>query len=158
MRPVFAKELYKHMYRNKDIWVVTGDLGFGMWDKIRDDFPDRFINTGAAETAMMDIGIGLTLEGKIPFVYSITPFLIYRPYEIIRTYINHEKIPVKMVGSGRDKDYHIDGFSHDASDIRKNLDKFEYIDQMWPETEEDIPEIVNQALACKFPDFISLKR
>lgn len=158
MRRTFAEELYKHMEVNKDIWLVTGDLGYGMWDKIRDDFPDRFLNTGAAEHAMMDIAVGLALSGKIPFVYSITPFLIYRPFEVLRTYINHERIPVKMVGSGRDKDYAHDGISHWAEDVYPIMELFRNIEKLYPDSKESIPDMVGAMVDSKEPVFISLKR
>ena len=80
MRRCFADILYQHMARNKDIWVLTADLGYKMWDMIRDDYPKRFINVGASEQAMMGMAVGLALEGKVPIVYSITPFLLYRPF------------------------------------------------------------------------------
>jgi len=158
MRGWFAYELYKHMESNKDIWLLVGDLGFGIFDKIRDDFPDRFINTGAAETAMMDIAVGLSLEGRIPVVYSITPFLIYRPFEVLRTYINHEMINVKIIGSGRDNDYKHDGFSHDATDVKDILSTLPNINQYYPAEKEEIPYLVDCVLHDKNPSFISLKR
>ena len=86
MRKHFASLLHEEMSKNKDIYLITGDLGYGLWDKIRDDYPDRFFNVGSSEMAMMGMGIGLAMEGKIPFVYSITPFAIYRPFEMIRNY------------------------------------------------------------------------
>jgi len=158
MRKAFARELYKHMETNKDIFLVTADLGYGMWDKIRDDFPDRFLNTGASEQAAIDISIGLALEKKIPFVYSITTFLLYRPFEGLRTYINHEKIPVKLVGSGRNKDYLHDGISHWANDAKKILETLPNIDQILPESDIDIPDIVENMIYCNHPDFVSLRR
>ena len=88
MRGWFAYELYQQMKKNKNIWLVTGDLGYKMFDSIKDDFPDRFLNAGSSEQAMMGIAVGLALKGKIPFVYSITPFLLYRSFETIRNYIN----------------------------------------------------------------------
>lgn len=158
MRRTFAEELYKHMEVNKDIWLVTGDLGYGMWDKIRDEFPDRFLNTGAAEVAMMDIAVGLALSGKIPFVYSITPFLLYRPFEVLRTYINHEKIPVKLVGSGRDKDYAHDGISHWAEDALNVLGILPNIGCSFPASKDEIPELVRDMVEINKPVFVSLKR
>lgn len=127
MRQEFFKQLHELMTVNENVFFITGDLGFGLADKIREDFPDRFINSGAAECAMMGIGIGLALEGKTPFVYSITPFLLYRPFEAIRTYINHEKIPVILVGSGRNYDYSHDGWSHHAPDDIQIIECFENI-------------------------------
>lgn len=159
MRGWFAYELYQHMKENKDIVLIVGDLGYKVFDAHFADFPDRCINTGAAEQAMMGIACGLAMEGKIPFVYSITPFLLYRPFETIRTYINHEKIPVRLVGSGRDKDYHIDGYSHDATDADDILKTMRNINELWPMSKEQIPAMVKQmVLDDTRPYFISLKR
>ena len=164
MRNEFAAELHKQMAKNKDIWLVTADLGFGLWDKIRTDYPDRFINVGAAEQAGADICVGLSLSGKIPFFYSITTFLLYRPFETLRTYINRENLPVKLVGSGRDKDYHIDGISHDASDAKQifgHASILSNIKDFWPQTDKEAIENLERMLNFFFikkPCFISLRR
>lgn len=158
MRKTFFQELYKQMKKNPNIYAVTGDLGYIGFDKIRDEFPDRFINTGASEFSMMGIAVGLAQEGKIPFVYSITPFLLYRPFEMLRTYINHEKIPVRLVGSGRNDDYKHDGFSHDATDAKRILDSLTNIQQLWPEIKEEIPLLVSAMVAVDAPQFINLTR
>ena len=157
-RGYFAYELHEQMEANKDIYVLTGDLGFGMLDRIRDDFRDRFVNCGASEQAMMGMAVGLALEGKIPIVYSITPFLLYRPFETIRNYINHEQIAVKLVGGGRDKDYTHDGFSHWAEEASQVLSVLPNITQMWPETKEDVIELTRVMLYNGQPSFLSLKR
>ena len=146
------------MKKNKDIFLLTGDLGFKMWDKIKEDFSDRFINCGAAEQAMVGIAVGLALKGKIPFVYSITPFLIYRPFETIKIYLDGEGISVMLAGSGRDKDYSHDGPSHDATDIKKTLNTTPNIVQYWPETKEQVAKMVKEMINNKKPSFISLKR
>lgn len=129
MRKDFFTQLYVEMQRNPNIFFITGDLGYGLADHIKKDFADRFINPGAAEQTCMGIAVGLALSGKVAVVYSITPFLLFRPFETIRNYISHESIPVIMVGSGRDKDYSHDGFSHDASDdvILKQLPNIDFI-------------------------------
>ena len=133
MRRCFADILHQQMARNKDIWVITADLGYKMWDKIREDYPQRFLNVGASEQAMMGIAVGLALEGKIPVVYSITPFLLYRAFETLRNYVDHERIPVKLIGSGRDRDYVHDGFSHWAEEDRDILKILNNIESRWPE-------------------------
>jgi transketolase len=143
---------------NPDIWALTGDLGYGGFDQIQEKFPDRFINTGASEQSMINIAVGLALQGKIPYVYSITSFLLYRPYEAIRNYINHEKIPVKLVGSGRDKDYAHDGFSHWSADAKSVLDNLPNIIQYWPKKETEIIGIIKDTAINKKPCFISLIR
>lgn len=158
MRKCFADILHAEMAKNKDIWVVTGDLGYKMWDEIRKDYKNRFINVGAAEQAMMGIGIGLALKGKIPFVYSITTFLLYRPFETIRNYINREMIPVKLIGSGRDKDYIHDGYSHWAEEDKKVMKIFDNIRARWPETNEELPGLVREMLRNNAPYYVNLKK
>ena len=159
MRGWFAYELYLAMQKNKDIWLVVGDLGYKIFDVHFKDFPERCINTGAAEQAMIGLACGLALEDKIPFVYSITPFLLYRPFEQIRNYINHEKIPVKLIGSGRGMDYSHDGFSHWACEDKIILKRvFTNIQGGWPEYKEDIPGIVKQMIRNKKPYYINLTR
>ena len=158
MRRCFADELHKKMQKDSRIWVVTGDLGYKMWDPIEVDFPDRFINVGAAEQVMVGVGIGLAIEGKVPFVFSITTFLLYRPFEAIRNYIDHEKIPVKLIGSGRDKDYIHDGFSHWAEEDKEIMKVLKNIRARWPETNEDIPSLVKEAIEQEVPYYINLKK
>ena len=158
MRRTFANALLKSMQEDESIYLLTGDLGYKMWDEVREKHPYQFINCGAAEQAMLDIACGLALDGKKPFVYSITPFLIYRPFETLRTYINKEKIPVKLVGSGRDKDYEHDGWSHDATDVKGFLDQFPNIKQYWPMSKSVVPKMLGQMLADYGPSFISLRR
>ena len=161
MRGWFAYELYQAMKKDKDIWLIVGDLGYKVFDYHFKDFPDRCINTGAAEVAMMGIACGLALEGKKPFCYSITTFLLYRPFETTRNYINHEKIPVRLVGSGRDKDYAHDGFSHWSEDTFDLFDRspvFCNIWNYWPDTKEETPELVKKMVKLDKPQFISLRR
>lgn len=158
MRAHFAHAIYKKMVKNKKIWVVVGDLGYKMWDQVKKDFPDRFINVGASEQAMLGIAVGLALSGKIPIVYSITTFLLYRPFETIRTYINHEKIPVKLIGGGRDKDYIHDGISHWSEDDKMIMANFKNIKSIWPEKNDEIAGLVSKMIESNEPWYLNLKR
>lgn len=158
MKRLFANELYTAMEKNTNIWVVTGDLGYKMWDEIRDTFPERFINVGAAEQSMMGIGVGLALKGKIPFVYSISSFVLYRAFETIRNYIHHERIPVKIIGSGRDKDYDRDGFSHWAPEDKEVLNVLHNITGYWPTKDKEIPHLIQDVIKNGAPCYINLER
>jgi len=158
MRGLFADLLLEQMARDDRIRVVAGDLGYGMWDRIRAAYPDRFLNAGAAEQAMLGIGVGLALEGKIPVLYSITPFLLYRPFETLRNYLHHERIPVKLIGSGRDTDYGHEGFSHWAPEDRAVLRVLDGIEARWPETLAELPALVRRMLASPRPWYVNLRK
>ncbi len=158
MRKDVATRLHELMGKNVDIWLICVDLGFGLWDKIREDYPDRFINTGASEQAASDLCIGLSLEGKIPVIYSITPFLLYRAFETWRTYVNHENIKVILLGSGRDQDYEVDGFSHDATDDHLFMTHFKNIKSYWPPDSKQACEVLQESIQGDTPAYINLTR
>ena len=146
------------MGKDDRIVLITGDLGYGLWDRIRIDFSDRFYNFGSSEQLMVAAAAGLATEGFIPVVYSITPFVLYRPYEFIRNYINHEEIPVKLLGGGRDRDYGYLGFSHWAEDDKTMIENFDKITGFWPKKEEDLEKIVDQYLFDGRPNYLNLIR
>lgn len=157
-RGYFAGALLEQMRIDQDIFLLTGDLGFGAFDKIRDEFPDRYINCGASEQAMAGIAVGLALKGRKPFVYSITPFLLRRAYETLKLYVDEEQVAVRLIGGGRDKDYAHDGASHDATSAKELLSTLPGIVQYWPESKEEVPAMVKQLALFDKPAFISLKR
>ena len=157
MRTLFAKELLKYAKKNKNIVVVSFDLGYKMWDDFS-KLPGQFYNVGSSEQAGIGIAVGLALSGKKVFCYSITNFLIYRPFEFIRFYINKEKIPIKLVASGRDRDYLDLGFSHWSEDDREVLKIFSNIKAFWPDNVEEIPLLVKEMITDNNPWYINLKR
>lgn len=158
MRKLFAEMLFKAMSLNDDIYLLTGDLGYGLWDQIRDTYPNRFYNVGSSEMAMMGMGVGLAMEGKIPYIYSITPFAIYRPFEMIRNYLDHENIPVNIIGGGRDKEYGYLGFSHWAHDDKRIMSVFDNVKTLHPETDAELALSFQQTLSKEGPIYLNLKR
>jgi transketolase len=98
------------------------------------------------------------MEGKIPYVYSITPFAIYRPFEMIRNYIDHEKIPVNIIGGGRDKDYGYLGFSHWSEEDMDVMSIFKNINSYKPDTDDELYDIFSKTLLKENGTYINLKR
>lgn len=157
-RGYLGRELYFEMQKRENLVILTGDLGYKMLDLHRRDFPDRVINCGASEQAMIGIAVGLAYRGKLPIVYSITNFALYRPYEWVRNYIDHEKTKVIIVGGGRDYDYEHDGWTHQSPDARAVLDTLPNIKQYWPDTNDDVIKSLHEALDSDNPSFISVRR
>ncbi len=158
MRKKFSSLLYDQMALDERIVLLTGDLGYGLWDKIKLDIPDRFYNVGSSEQLMLGMATGLAMEGKIPVVYSITPFLLYRPFEIIRNYLDHEKIPVKLVGGGRDQDYGYLGFSHWSEDDKKIMGCFDNIKVDHPKDEAELKTMFLEFVYSNDPQYLNLSR
>lgn len=158
MRRDFHPILLSHMRADPRIHVIVGDLGYGMFDAIAAEFPERFENVGAAEQLMVGAAAGMALAGKIPVAYSITPFLLARPFEWLRNYAHHEEIQIKLVGGGRGMDYLHDGHTHWAHDDAATLAALPNIVPFWPATVADLPAVTHKWLYNGKPSYLNLKR
>lgn len=158
MRKLFGNLISNELSNNSNLRIITADLGFGILDKSRNEHKEKVYNVGAAEQLMIGMAIGMAEEGLIPVCYSITPFLLYRPFEFLRNYVNYENINVKLVGSGRDKDYSHDGISHWAEDDELVLKSLPNIKIYKPKSEEELVSILPTFLNTKEPAYLNLKR
>lgn len=112
MRAAFANTLTELAAREPRILLLTADLGFMALEVFSEKFPDRFFNVGVAEQNMVGLATGLAEAGFIPFVYSIVPFAVLRPYEFIRNGPIQHQLPVRIVGVGGGMEYGHNGLSH----------------------------------------------
>jgi len=112
MRQAFVQTLTELAAQDPRILLLTGDLGYLALEPFADKFPDRFFNVGVAEQNMVGLATGLAEAGFIPYVYSIVPFAVLRPYEFIRNGPIQHRLPVRIVGVGGGLEYGTNGLSH----------------------------------------------
>jgi len=158
MRRQFGELLRKEMKENEDIYLISADLGYNLWDQIKSEYKDNFINPGSSEQLMVGMAAGLALEKKIPICYSITPFLIYRPFEFIRNYAHHEKLPIKLVGGGRGRDYGNLGYTHWAEEDREIMSVLSNVKIYYPDSKEEVVDMFKEFLYNGKPSYLNLSR
>ena len=112
MRLAFVQTLTELAARDPRIMLLTGDLGYLALEAFADKYPARFLNAGVAEQNMVGVATGLAEAGFIPFIYSIVPFAVLRPYEFIRNGPIQHQLPVRIVGVGGGMEYGLNGLSH----------------------------------------------
>tara|TARA_A100001015_G_C15028084_1_gene731600 strand:- start:2042 stop:2965 length:924 start_codon:yes stop_codon:yes gene_type:complete len=119
MRNVFAEQLYKLGKKNKKIFCVVSDISpAGSMVNFSKEFPERFINVGVAEQSMIGISAGLATQGMKPFAYTIASFSLYRPFEMVKTDLCYQNLPVTVVGMGSGLSYPtLGGTHHTAEDV-----------------------------------------
>ena len=154
MRRSFGKLITELADRDEKIYVIVGDIGYQVFDEFREKHPDRFINMGICEQSMIGVSAGMALEGLKPWVYTITPFLIERPFEQIKLDIDQQNVDVKLVGFS---DYPTLGPTHTELNGKKLLQFFENITSYFPEDGEETQKVTYQAYEKNGPAFISLK-
>ena len=116
MRDVFLEKIWNKMSLDSLIFFVSADFGSPVLDKIRKDFPDRFINVGIAEQNLINITAGLAIEGYKVFAYAIAPFITMRCFEQIRVSLallsEVRPMNVNLIGVGAGYSYVVSGPTH----------------------------------------------
>lgn len=116
MRDTFTRCLEAYAREHEELVLITGDLGFGVLFPFMKEFPDRFINAGIAEQAMVSMAAGMALEGKTVVVYSIGNFPTLRCLEQIRNCCAYHEVNVKIVCVGAGFVYGTLGMTHHATE------------------------------------------
>lgn len=115
MRNCFADTFYELGKDDPKLAIVVADISpAGSIAKFREEFPDRFINTGVAEQVMIGMCAGMALSGMRPFAYTIATFTLYRPFEFVRNDLGYQELPVTIVGIGGGITYSTLGGTHQA--------------------------------------------
>lgn len=116
MRDALLEKIWGSMKKDPKIFFVCADFGSPVLDRIRGDFPDRFVNVGIAEQNLINVSTGLALEGYTVFAYAIAPFITMRCFEQIRVNLallsEVRKINVNLIGVGAGYSYVVSGPTH----------------------------------------------
>ena len=95
----------------------------------------------------------MALEG-LKRVYTITPFLIERPFEQIKLDIDQQNVNVKLVGFA---DYPTLGPTHSELNAKKLMSLFNNIKSFFPKNSDETKKNTQEAYKMQKPCFISLK-
>lgn len=114
MRIAFTKTLYELAKNNDQIILLTGDLGFSVFEKYIEELPKQYLNMGVSEQNMTGVAAGMAVEGRIPLIYSIIPFTTMRNFEQVRNDICYQNLNVKIIGVGAGFSYGPYGHTHHA--------------------------------------------
>ena len=154
MRRRFGKVITELADQDEKIIVLVGDIGYRVFDEFRLKHPDRFINFGICEQSMIGASAGMALEGLKPWVYTITPFLIERPFEQVKLDIDQQNVNVKLIGFA---DYPTLGPTHSELDGKKLTQLFSNITSFFPRDGDETQSMMYDAYKKNGPGFISLK-
>ena len=158
MRNAFINTLIELAERDKNIYLLTGDLGFSVLEKFAQKFPERFINCGVAEQNMMGVAAGLALAGKKVYVYSIIPFVTMRCFEQIRNDVCYQNLDVKIIGIGSGLAYGSLGATHHAIEDMAILRALPNMTVLSPADPVEAKELILKSYQTKNPTYLRLNK
>lgn len=100
MRKMALDCVYKLSKLDDRVIFVGSDLGPGVLDKMKTEFPDRFFMEGVSEQYIVGMAAGLAMEGFIPYVNTIATFLTRRCYEQVAVDLCIHDLPVRLIANG----------------------------------------------------------
>ena len=154
MRRTFGRVISELADKDDKIYVMVGDIGYRVFDEFREKHPGRFINMGICEQSIIGVAAGMALEGLQPWVYTITPFLIERPFEQVKLDIDQQNVNVKLVGFA---DYPTLGPTHSEINGKALMKLFNNITSFFPKNGNETSMMIHDAYEKNGPAFISLK-
>jgi transketolase len=158
MRDTFQKELLKLAKKRKNLFLLTADLGFGVFEEYQKKFPKQYINVGIAEQNLIGIATGLALEGKIVIAYSIANFLTLRCLEQIRNDAAYHNLNINLVSTGGGYTYGALGMSHHATEDLSVLNAIPNMTIVAPGNKWETKKAINLLIKKKGAKYLRLEK
>lgn len=111
-RDAFFEALYDIAFHDKDVVLISADMGAPSLDRFRKDLAQQYVDVGIAEQQAISLAAGLTLGGKKAYTYAIAPFITLRCFEQVRVNVAAAGLPVTLVGVGAGMSYAESGPTH----------------------------------------------
>lgn len=156
MRDAFVKTLIQEAKKDKNIILITGDLGFGVLDDFQKELPNQFINSGVNEQAMMGMAAGIASTGKRVFVYSIGNFSTLRCLEQIRNDVCLMNNSVVIVSVGAGYAYGPQGYTHHALEDIAVMRALPNLDIVIPSDPIEAALLTSLLVKSKSPTYLRL--
>lgn len=158
MKLAFIDTLTALAENDSRIVLMTGDLGFQIFDRFHEKFPGRYVNVGVAEAMMIDAAAGLALEGFRPFTYSIASFATARCFEQIKLSLAYHGLPVTVVGAGGGYAYSHSGVTHHAGEDLALMRVLPGMTVVSPGDVHEVAALTPQILQCNGPVYFRIGR
>jgi transketolase len=152
MRRAFGKAIVQLAKKDPSIVLITGDVEQEITE-YKELCPDSYFNFGLCEQSMISAAAGMAAEGLRPVVYSITPFILERPFEQIKIDIDEQNLPVILVGNS---DYPTAGPTHRPLNAPGLVGLFKNIKGFFPQNQFQAEKAMYDAYLVGGPAIICL--
>ncbi len=144
------------MKADKRLTLLLGDIGVFGFRQVFADYPERIYKVGILEQATVSLAAGLAMEGFVPVVHTIAPFLVERSYEQLKVDFGYQGLGGNFVSVGASYDYAALGCTHHCPadvGVLKNIPNMSIV---VPGTAKEFDLLFKQAYAEPHPTYYRL--
>ncbi|MBC7459000.1 MAG: transketolase [Bdellovibrionaceae bacterium] len=156
MSEMFSSSLVEHVKKNSNIYLLSGDHGYALFDLLRKQLPSHFINAGVAEQNMVGVAAGMAKQGLYPIIYGLCSFVPVRVLEQIKIDLCYENLPCLIIGDGAGIVYSHLGSSHQSTGDIAVLRALPNISILSPCDKYELKACFDWALRQKSPIYMRL--
>jgi transketolase len=154
MRKMCLDMVYELAQKDKRVFFIGSDLGFGTLDNFKEEMPDRFFMEGISESNIVGMSAGLAMEGKIPYVNTIATFLTRRCFEQVVLDLCLHNVNVRLLGNGGGCVYAPLGPTHQAIDDIAIMRAVPNMTIVAPADADEMKRLMNLTLDYQGPIYI----
>jgi transketolase len=156
-RDIFISELFKLAKEDKNIILISVDMGAPSLDIWREELPDQFIAAGISEQNAINVAAGLSKAGKKVYVYFMAAW-VARCFEQIRYSCAMANNPITILGNGVALGYAPAGPAHEPNEDIAYMRSINNIEIYSPANLSATKELVNLTYNTPKLRYIRLER
>ena len=158
MRVTAMNAIHRLAQRDPRVVFIGSDLGAGVLDEMRREFPGRFFMEGVSEQAIVGMAAGLAMDGYIPYVNTIATFLTRRCYEQVAIDLCLHNLPVRLIASGGGAVYAPLGPTHMATEDIGILRALPNMTIVAPSDAPEMQRVMDASLAVPGPLYVRIAK
>src|SRR4029077_4555179 len=158
MRKRSLDMVYELAQRDERVVFIGSDLSPGLLGEMKKAYPQRYYMEGVAEANIIGMAAGMAMEGFVPYVNTIPPFITRRCYEQVALDLCLHDLPVRLIGNGGGYVYAPLGPTHQAIEDLAIMRALPNMTGTAVCGAEEMTRLMNASLAWPHPIYIRLAK
>ena len=159
IRKAYGEALVELGARRDDVVVLSADVQSSDFSYMFEAaYPQRFINVGIAEPALVDVAVGLANSGKIPIANTFAFLFVTRALEMVRTHLCYGGANVKLAAAYSGLSDSFDGPTHQTISDLAILRSLPNMTIVVPADSLAVKKLLPQVVAWDGPAYFRLCR